>query len=192
MFGISYRLSGGSWKGINSEELIIDKAGTYEIKVYDRDGNKKETVGINITLVNYPKLEDKMIPIKWNGTKWVVTTESDPYWYDYGESDNKKWANVMMSNSKYAYGEVSDGKELDNQITDTTTIDNNYRYVWIPRYAYNNGIIKFLRGNSMITTDYTSINENEWTQDFNDKTGIWVKYTELETNSISEKIYKGE
>ena len=50
-----------------------------------------------------------MTPIKWNGSEWINTTESDPQWYSYDEI-NKKWANAR----------TADGS----------------MWVWIPRFIY--------------------------------------------------------
>lgn len=43
---------------------------------------------------NPPSLGAGMIPIKWNGNYWVITTIDDSEWYDYSAG---KWANVMLS-----------------------------------------------------------------------------------------------
>jgi prepilin-type N-terminal cleavage/methylation domain-containing protein len=59
--------------------------------------------------INKPKIITGMTPIKWNGTTWVDTTESDTDWYNYTTAD-KKWANAR----------TQDGS----------------MWVWIPRYAY--------------------------------------------------------
>ena len=39
--------------------------------------------------VNSPKVTIGMIPIKYNGTDWVVCSKDDPEWYSY--DDTKKW-----------------------------------------------------------------------------------------------------
>lgn len=59
--------------------------------------------------VNRPRLVEGMTPIKWNGSAWVDTTETDNDWYNYTTSD-KKWANAK----------TADGS----------------MWVWIPRYVY--------------------------------------------------------
>ena len=59
--------------------------------------------------VNAPVLATGMTPIKWNGSSWVDTTESDTDWYNYNTTD-KKWANAK----------TADGS----------------MWVWIPRYVY--------------------------------------------------------
>ena len=67
------------------------------------DGSYSEEKGVNI-----PNLGEGMTPIKWDGSSWIETEESDPDWYDYSA---QKWANAK----------TSDGS----------------MWVWIPRYAYS-------------------------------------------------------
>ena len=43
---------------------------------------------------NSPALGTGMIPIKWNGVSWVITTANDKEWYDYSVG---KWPNIMLS-----------------------------------------------------------------------------------------------
>ena len=105
--------------------LNTGTAGIYYLHVLtvDNAGNKKETISGAITVkqglvadgsyneskgVNTPNLGKGMTPIKWIGSSWVDTTESDPDWYDYS---TKKWANAKTSDGSY--------------------------WVWIPRYAYS-------------------------------------------------------
>ena len=104
---------------------------------------------------NKPELAEGMIPIKYNGTKWVTTTEDDEDWYNYNESgDNyeSKWANIMLSDGKYKSDTVEAGTEVEES-------DLGSMFVWIPRYAYKieNGYhsdtvgdisIEFLEGTS--------------------------------------------
>ena len=87
---------------------------------------------------NVPKITEGMIPIKWNGTKWVVCARDDKEWYDYAsvgeiavDSTRKMaWANMMLSDGKYKAGTVEVGQEIeDNEL--------GSMFVWIPRYAYS-------------------------------------------------------
>ncbi len=85
--------------------------GTYDSMSITDDTNystiKSELVYDFFNDVNAPQLSTGMTPVKWNGSNWIATTESDPDWYDYA---NKKWANVK----------TADGS----------------MWVWIPRYIY--------------------------------------------------------
>ena len=78
--------------------------------------------------VNSPKLAKGMIPIKHNGTNWVVCEETDEDWYQY-DTTNKKWANVMLSDGKYKAGQVAEGQVVQES-------ELGSMFVWIPRYAY--------------------------------------------------------
>ncbi len=85
-----------------------------------------------------------MIPIKHNGTDWVVCSKEDPEWYSY--DDTKKWANIMLSDGKYKEGKVKEGQVVkENEL--------GSMYIWIPRYAYRiagekNIEVNFLKGNT--------------------------------------------
>ena len=79
---------------------------------------------------NRPVLAEGMIPITYDGSKWVKADEYGAYnnWYDYG---NQKWANAVMvtSATRDTYMNASKG----------TTIPENdilAYFVWIPRYKY--------------------------------------------------------
>ena len=94
--------------------------------------------------VNAPKLAKGMIPIKHNGTNWVVCSETDATWYNY--DSKKEWANVMLSDGKYKAGQVAEGTVINEN-------ELGSMFVWIPRYAYQiNGEkdigITFLAGNT--------------------------------------------
>ena len=78
---------------------------------------------------NEPLLDSNtMIPIKHNGTNWVVTTADDPDWYNY-DTEEKKWANVMLTDGKYKVGNLQPGDTIAED-------DLGSMFVWIPRYAY--------------------------------------------------------
>ena len=78
---------------------------------------------------NAPELdENTMIPIKWNGSKWVVCSTRAGDWYNY-DTTNKQWANVMLSDGTYKAGSVTEGQVIEEA-------DLGSMFVWIPRYAY--------------------------------------------------------
>jgi type IV pilus assembly protein PilA len=138
--------------------------------------------------VNEPKLAGGMTPIKWNGTKWVDTTENDSEWYNYTTTD-KKWANAR----------TSDGS----------------MWVWVPRYIYkissgwhtstvgtidiqlSKGIDDNWNSSSIgnINTDTTSNASNgTWTNppafDFGSTklTGIWVAKFKASNSNDNVKV----
>ncbi|MFA5604076.1 MAG: type II secretion system protein [Bacilli bacterium] len=74
-----------------------------------------------------PILKDGMVPIRWDGIKWV---KADIYenWYNY---DNKEWANVVLVSeaTRSSYNNAPSGTEIKE-------IDVMSYLVWIPRYKY--------------------------------------------------------
>lgn len=95
--------------------------------------------GINATnyslrpSANSPKLKAGMIPVKWDGSSWIVTDSSDEEWYDY---DNKQWANIMLTDGLVVEG-IQDAQTATLQEMKgkkVTTVGS--MFVWIPRYAY--------------------------------------------------------
>ena len=79
---------------------------------------------------NRPVLAEGMIPITYDGSKWVKADVYGAYneWYDYG---NQKWANAVMVTS-------SKRDTYMNDDVGTTIPENDILayYVWIPRYKY--------------------------------------------------------
>src|SRR5699024_5060409 len=77
-------------------------------------------VYVDSVLTSEPKLSAGMIPVKWNGSNWIRTTQYDSEWYDYSK---KQWANIVLGDADF------DGDILNE--------DKPYSMlVWIPRYAY--------------------------------------------------------
>ncbi|MGM9848614.1 MAG: hypothetical protein ACI312_02565 [Bacilli bacterium] len=79
---------------------------------------------------NRPVLAEGMIPITYDGSKWVKADVYGNYsnWYDY---NNKKWANAVMvsSSTRNTYMNADTGTEVKEA-------DILAYYVWIPRYKY--------------------------------------------------------
>ena len=122
---------------------------TYTVKGAN---NKKYLFNRNIIIIanldtsgaNTPDLVDGLIPVMYNGSKWVKADSSNSNetykWYDY---DNKKWANAVLvtSTNRNTYQNASAG-------TTITESDILAYYVWIPRYKY-----KVWNVNKVIGTD---------------------------------------
>ena len=90
-----------------------------------------EGTGYSIGEANEPLLdENTMIPIKYNEetSKWRATTKDDQEWYSY-EIEDKKWANVMLSDGTYTVDTVPKDRDLEEN-------ELGSMFVWIPRYAY--------------------------------------------------------
>ena len=109
------------YDSVTGEEISSDSL--IEIKVetdsYTYNMNNECVEDIYVP-PNKPELLDNMVPIKYNGTNWVVASESDK-WYDY---DAKEWANAVVLNTTKKVGDTVSESEID------------LWYVWIPRYKY--------------------------------------------------------
>ena len=116
--------------------------------------------GYNVSKnVNSPKVTQGMIPVKHNGTDWVVCSKEDSEWYSY--DNTKKWANIMLSDGKYKEGKVVEGQIVKEE-------ELGSMYVWIPRYAYRivgekNIEVNFLKGNTNQDKDGKEYTEDERT-----------------------------
>ena len=114
-------------------------------------------------ICNSPKLKNGMIPVKWDGSKWVKASSDNTGkdWYDYS-TGSKRWANVVTvkasgTKTREVYMNAEVGTEIAED--DITTM-----FVWIPRYAYkivsgyhstDNGVIdiKWLTGTTDAAVD---------------------------------------
>jgi len=97
---------------------ITDLSGNTDIVSIKIENIKKRISGgtwNDIKGVNTPKLSNGMIPIKYNGTNWVVCSELDTGWYEYinqvnGEDGTSRWANIMLSDGVYKADTASEGQ----------------------------------------------------------------------------------
>lgn len=115
--------------------------------------------------VNKPIILDGMLPVKHDGSGWIVVDIDDPEWYDYsiGASGGPvRYANVMLLDDTI----LSDinGNVIPNDKVRGMNIDNlvgmrveneGSTFIWIPRFTY-----KDVDGNrsivySNLTKDYT-------------------------------------
>ena len=122
---------------------------TYTVKGAN---NKKYLFNRNIIIIsnldvsgaNTPDLVQGLIPVMYNGSKWVKAdsenTNETYKWYDY---NNKLWANAVLvtSTNRSTYQSANPG-------TTITESDILAYYVWIPRYKY-----KVWNINKVIGTD---------------------------------------
>jgi prepilin-type N-terminal cleavage/methylation domain-containing protein len=83
-------------------------------------------------LVNNPWLLNNMVPVKWNGSAWIVADKRNPEsnkWYNYTE---KQWANsalVTQTNRDYYTSDAAIGSVVNS-------VDLLGLFVWIPRFNY--------------------------------------------------------
>ena len=80
---------------------------------------------------NKPVLYTNMIPVVYDGTKWLYSDGTQTNWYNYTD---KQWANAVVLNSGVT-------KNVGDEVTEE---EISLWYVWIPRYKYtifngNNG-----------------------------------------------------
>ena len=98
---------------------------------------------------NRPVLAEGMIPITYDGFKWVKADEYGAYnnWYDYG---NQKWANAVMvtSSTRDTYMNADVG-------TVVPEADILAYFVWIPRYKYKLFNATYTSGTSAQLIDVT-------------------------------------
>lgn len=105
--------------------------------------------------VNKPLVSKGMVPVKFQGSNWVVTTEDDPNWYDYS-ADSNKWANIMLVDELEVTGMTNDQVRASSieEMANREVVKEGSAFVWIPRYTYKeaDGSIVY----SKLTTDYTA------------------------------------
>ena len=145
------------------EGILNSSTGIYTIN------NITENKECNLTLkqgnldtsgANSPDLVDGLIPVMYNGSKWVKADSSNSNetykWYDY---DNKLWANAVLvtSTNRNTYMAAIPGREIAES-------DILAYYVWIPRYKYKVWNINKVMGTDTYNAQTTGVDivfENE-------------------------------
>lgn len=117
--------------------------------------------------VNKPVLTDGMLPVKWDGSNWIVIDSDSDEWYDYSldsAGGPLRYANVMLmddttvedSSGRQYSNEKLRGMNLEN-IAGMKVVTEGSMFVWIPRYTYKeetDGTKTIVY--SKLTQDYTS------------------------------------
>lgn len=89
-------------------------------------------VNADISGAKVPELANNMIPIKWDGIKWIKADSNNVFgknqWYDYMQ---QRWANVALVSeaTRTNYAAASAGITISEA-------DVMAYLVWIPRYKY--------------------------------------------------------
>lgn len=96
----SYTIEFGSSVGLNNTTLSIPSGYTSLTTIVD--------------IPNAPVLEDKMIPVMWNGSNWVKTTLTASNYYNYSA---QSWANAVIMQPCVKKGDVNGNGVLDNNNT---------------------------------------------------------------------------
>ena len=123
---------------------------------------------------NKPVLAEGMIPIAYDGSKWVKADNNNEdeanQWYDY---QNKMWANAVMvkSDKRDTYMSAINGTVIPED-------DILAYYVWIPRYRYKLFNVDFTSGTSPQVIDVEFV---YGTSRQNDETTCQVSDTGEET-----------
>ncbi len=136
---------------------------------------------------NIPQLSAGMIPIKWDGANWVITTSKDKDWYDYS---NGKPAYIMLNDGTYQSELIRDmtGKKLASNVVgnDVHIVPNENDtlgtiFMWIPRFVYKeNGEIAYIKeevtpGVDWIVPDLFMYKIADETKPDFSLSGIWIE-----------------
>ena len=131
---------------------------------------------------NIPKLSAGMIPVKWDGDYWVITTQNDTEWYNY---ENGKFAHIMLNDGYYQSELIQDmtNKELakDNIGCQVADSKRGSIFIWIPRYAYKkSGEIKYSPtelqpGGDWIIPDIFTYTVSDVTKPDFSLSGVWLQ-----------------
>ena len=113
-------------KGFDVEEIIISEKTTEDCSI-EITPEIPKVIYKDESGAAYPEFEEGMIPIKWDGSKWVKANIEEE-WYDYNK---KEWANVVLVTevSRNTYLRVEPGTEIKEE-------DVLAYLVWVPRYRY--------------------------------------------------------
>ena len=125
---------------------------------------------------NKPILYTKMIPVVYDGTKWVYSDGTQTNWYNYTD---KQWANAVVLNSGVT-------KNAGDEVTEE---DVALWYVWLPRYKYKKFSktpkeqeisVTFEKGTSTTGTGENATHP-AFTFGNTELTGFWVGKFEIST-----------
>ena len=143
------------------------------------DSSSSDTSG-----ANSPDLVQGLVPIAYDGSKWIKvnSSNSDGSWYSY---DDKKWANAALVTSTYRNSDGTDKFSVGDEVPESAVLAY---YVWIPRYKY-----KVFNINKVVGTDSYNARTNGIDVVFESGTNITgtvtcnpYNYTILEGNGLSE------
>ena len=164
------------------EDGDIDVVKTINLTLSYEVGNKQKSIDFtkikekeNIIVPNVPDVDSEMVPVKYDSNNNLIkTTSTDKNWYNYL---NKKWPMAVMK----------------SDITNNGTIIGPATiYIWIPKFAYNGNNVEFIYGSGNRTVDKNGnlvdissgyVVPSEFS---NDKSGIWINSSEIDTNNASK------
>ncbi len=117
-----------------TEECVIKNDDKYTYKYCMCLQEKEEYTNLDTSGANTPDLVDGLIPVMYDGSKWIKADASNSnstyQWYDY---NNKKWANAVLVTST-----ITDRSTYQNANPGTVIAESDILayYVWIPRFKY--------------------------------------------------------
>jgi len=115
--------------------------------------------------VNKPILLDGMLPVKYDGSKWIVTSVDDPEWYDYAADSTGgpvRYANVMLmddttvkdASGAFLTNDKMRGMNIENLVGAEVQVEGSM-FVWLPRFTYREDDSTANVVYSKLTADYT-------------------------------------
>ena len=140
---------------------------------------------------NPPTISAGMIPIKWDGEYWVITTQEDMEWYDYSKG---KPAYIMLNDGTYQSELIRDmtNKKLAKSGTQIKEEELGSIYMWIPRFAYNNqGEIIHIKQSCSVAGTWNLPEIFMYETDKKDFSlaGVWLEYNPLaSTSEVTTKV----
>ena len=152
---------------------INGKTAEASVKIIVKDGF---ALAVDNSGANKPILYTKMIPVVYDGTKWVYSDGTQTNWYNYTD---KQWANAVVLNS----GVI---KNVGDEVTEE---DVALWYVWLPRYKYKKFSntpkeqeisVTFENGTSTTGTG-ENVTHPAFTFGNTELTGFWVGKFEIST-----------
>ena len=164
------------------EKKILDPRDKSELKhlavVITRKGNQMsyDIVYTDPSDANYPRLSSNMIPIAYDGAKWIKAnpTNENQSWFDYSK---QQWANIATVSEDVRQS------LLDAPVGTEVPMDKiNTMFVWIPRYRYKlwnvDGTIEpagnpHLAGDKMIDVRFETV---ETTKSMGTQNGEWLTH----------------
>ena len=173
-------------------EVVSLKPIYYENEEYYSSIDIKEAIGIGDTTVsadsydqgkgvNKPLLVTGMVPVKLQDGNWVVTSATDPEWYDYS-AEKSSWANVMLLDELVIQGYTNEQirEATLSELEGLTVTNSGSMYVWIPRYSSNAaGDIVF----SNLLKDYNDAGfavSSAFSVNGKQITGLWISKYDVE------------
>ncbi len=128
-----------------------------------------------INYVNRPQLADNMIPVVYDGDKWVKA-DINTKWYNYSE---KNWANaVLVKESKTNEENSKSRNEYKDSIPGTPIQESDILayFVWIPRFRY-----QLFSSDEQIEIKIAF--ENVGTKTMGTQTGEWLTHPAFTINN---------